>query len=157
MLKVAEEKKKKNGLHDLLNIYYNLPVKQVNDNLIACILILPQLLSEKSEILYSIYQIGTSLDQVKLGLKTPHVAVIECPFRSSLVFIVAEDEILIEGVEFLQSIISTISLYYCCNIKYPLKGGGTYTFVDLKFLKLKHGGIVPRKVVTLCEKLKKLY
>lgn len=154
-LKISEERKKKKYLLDILKTYNSLPEKHINDKLVACLLILPLLISDKPEMLYNVYPTETSIEKIKLGPTTPHIAVIGSPYRSSLVFIVAENEILIEGVEFVQSVISTLSLYYCCNIKYPVKGSGTYTFIELKLLKLKHGGVIPRKVVTLCEKLNK--
>jgi hypothetical protein len=160
LLKLADQKSKKMPPEMLtfLNEFKQINVNDfhINNSLIIGILLLPFFLAENGDLLYKMYPAETSVEDVGCGPTTPHVVVIGSPFSSSLVFIVAEGNIVFEAFEFLQSIISLVALYYCCNIQYPDKGKHMFRFIDIELLKLKGNSIPPRKVLTLIDKLNKI-
>lgn len=161
LLKLAEQKKKNMSpeTSSLLTDFEQTNANEchVNNSLIIGILLLPFFLSENKDLLFRIYPSETSAEEIVVdGPITPHVVVIGSPFTSSLVYLVAEGQIVLEAVEFLQAIISLIALYYCCNIQYPNKGKQIFRFIEIQLLKLQGNSVPPRRVLTLIEKLKKM-
>lgn len=158
LIKFAEERKKlPEDMHNILKMFSLIPYieKKPNDEVITSLLILPYLFLENSDFMYKSYPADTPMQDIVTGPATPHVAVVGNPVTSSKVFVVAENEILIECYDFVQAVVACMAVYYCCNIKYPDEANHVYYFMQMQLLKLEHHGKkLPRKVITLVEKIK---
>lgn len=55
---------------------------------------------------------------------------------SNEVYVVAEQQILIECSDFLEALTTLIGLYFVCNIKYPHEAEKTFIFIQTYCLKL---------------------
>ena len=129
---------------------------QLKNSLIAAIVSLPTLLSEKSDTLFKQYPGETPIGNIYEGPITPHIAVIGSFFSNSLIFVVAENKLLIEASDFLHAVAALIAAYYCCNIEYPVPGHAVYQFLELRLLKVQYQKSPSRKVITLIDEVTKL-
>lgn len=144
---------------DIVHILNFMPSElKPKDEVIACVLILPYLFSKSSSSIYNVYDENMPVHggphSIQEGPRCPHVAVMGNPFTCSQAYVVAEGEIIIECLGFIEAIIACMSIYYCCNIKYPEEAIDTYHFVQTQFLKLVHLGKLPQKITMLIERIK---
>ena len=157
-LKIIQERKYSEEIADILLRLKSIPseLRRPNDEVVACLLILPYMFSASSRFVYRLYGESTSIpDFFQEGSIYPDVVVIGDPFRSPRIYVVAEGEIMILCSEFIEAIIACMAIYCCCNIKYPDEANDAYLFIQTQFLNLKHHGKLPRRIITLAEKVKK--
>lgn len=120
---------------------------QISNNLITALLLLPILLHEPSNILYTIFPKETAAEKAKTTMITPHISIIGSPFEKSLIFVMSENDVIITTEQFIDAVVCTVALYYIFNIKFPTKGQCTYKFIECKLLNLNLKDRIPKKTI----------
>lgn len=157
LIKIVYER---SNSEEIVHILNSMPSElKPNDGVVACVLILPYLFSVSSSLVYNIYDENMPVhggpNSIQEGPHCPHVAVMGNPFNCNQAYVVAEGEIMIECSGFIEAIIACMTIYYCCNIKYPEEAIDTYHFIQTQFLKLEHLHKLPHKLTVLVERIKK--
>lgn len=124
----------------------------INYTLVFTASVIPALLGERCEFIFQEFPEETVKEDLCSLPITPHLAVVGELFSSSEVYVVAEQQILIECCEFLEALTTLIGLYFVCNIKYPREAEKTFIFFQTYCLKLSSEKI-PSIVNSLCNKL----
>ena len=126
--------------------------ENINNKVIRTILLIPEILGEKSDFLYKTFPLETSMQDFSDTHVTPHLCVVGEPFSTSEVYIVAEKKNLIECCDFIEGIITLIGLYFVANIEYPKEAMATFKFFQSYILKLQCKSL-PGKLITFCKTL----
>src|SRR3989442_14888494 len=111
-------------------------------------------MSFHQRLLCSIYCMLTGIcsiysDALQLTTTSSPVMVITGnPFSSLLIYIIAEDIVIMEAVEFTQAVKLIFGLHYVLNLEYNEKCKATYIFLQKEVLKISDTQKIPVKLIS---------